>query len=151
MRTVQATGHEETWAPTLRAGPSFLAQSGSLTGLRDLSRGLTVDVIPTVTSSAVGAAGDRPVGLRRNRPELGGSVRWGITSNLTLSGTANPDFSQVEADATQFTVRSARPGVLPGAATVLPREPGAVLGAESPDLHATHHTARRRDEAHRTR
>jgi hypothetical protein len=28
-------------------------------------------------------------------------VRWGITNNLTLNGTANPDFSQVEADAGQ--------------------------------------------------
>ena len=32
------------------------------------------------------------------RPEFGGNVRWGITSNLTLNGTINPDFSQVEGD-----------------------------------------------------
>ncbi len=103
VRTVQATGHEETWAPTTRSGSSFLAQSGRLVGLRNLSRGLTVDVIPTVTSSAVGLPSSAGWAYDRNRPELGGSVRWGITSNLTLSGTANPDFSQVEADATQFT------------------------------------------------
>ena len=103
VRTVQATGHEETWAPTTRAGASFLTQSGRLTGLRDLSRGLTVDLIPTVTSSAVGVPSSGRWGYGSSRPELGGSVRWGITSNLTLSGTANPDFSQVEADATQFT------------------------------------------------
>jgi hypothetical protein len=36
-------------------------------------------------------------------PEVGANVRWGITSNLTLNGTVNPDFSQVEADAAQFT------------------------------------------------
>ncbi|MEN9592707.1 MAG: hypothetical protein RJA21_1181, partial [Gemmatimonadota bacterium] len=104
-RTVQITGHEETWTPALRGAASFLAQSGVLAGLRDLRRGLTVDVIPTITSSAVGtrptsgAAWDYDGG----RPELGGSVRWGITSNLTIAGTANPDFSQVEADATQFS------------------------------------------------
>ncbi|MCH8960868.1 MAG: hypothetical protein IH820_05960, partial [Bacteroidetes bacterium] len=34
-------------------------------------------------------------------PEVGGNVRWGITNNLTLNGTANPDFSQVEADVAQ--------------------------------------------------
>ena len=103
VRTVQATGHEETWAPTMRASSSFLAQSGHLVGLRDLSRGLTVDLIPTITSSAVGAPSGSEWGYASGRPEVGGSVRWGITSNLTLSGTANPDFSQVEADATQFT------------------------------------------------
>jgi hypothetical protein len=42
-------------------------------------------------------------------PEVGGNVRWGITNNLTLNGTVNPDFSQVEADAGQlaFDPRSA--------------------------------------------
>ncbi len=103
VRTVQVTGHEETWAPAVRASSSFLAQSGVLTGLRDLSRGLTVDLIPTVTSTSVGAPSDAKWRYDTGRPEFGGSARWGITSNLTLSGTANPDFSQVEADATQFT------------------------------------------------
>ena len=103
VRTVQATGHEQTWAPTMRASSSFLAQSGHLAGLRDLSRGLTLDLIPTITSSAVGAPSTGAWGYATGRPDIGGSVRWGITSNLTVSATANPDFSQVEADATQFT------------------------------------------------
>jgi hypothetical protein len=30
------------------------------------------------------------------------NVRWGVTANLTLNGTVNPDFSQVESDAGQF-------------------------------------------------
>ncbi|MBL0173059.1 MAG: carbohydrate binding family 9 domain-containing protein [Gemmatimonadaceae bacterium] len=104
IRTVQASGHEETWAPALRANASFLAQSGHLSGLRNLRRGLTVDLIPTITSSAVGTSdvATSRWGYSQSRPELGGSARWGITSNLTLAGTANPDFSQVEADATQF-------------------------------------------------
>ena len=37
-----------------------------------------------------------------SRPEFGGNVRWGVTPNLTLNGTVNPDFSQVESDAGQF-------------------------------------------------
>jgi hypothetical protein len=103
VRTVQASGYEETWAPTMRASSSFLAQSGHLIGLHDLSRGLTVDIIPTITSTSVGAPDAGKWSYDTGRPEFGGSVRWGITSNLTLAGTANPDFSQVEADATQFT------------------------------------------------
>jgi Domain of unknown function (DUF5916) len=103
VRTVQTSGHEETWAPAVRASSSFLAQSGHLAGLRDLSRGLTVDLIPTITETSVGAPTSSAWRYNTSRPELGGSVRWGITSNLTLAGTANPDFSQVEADATQFT------------------------------------------------
>ena len=37
----------------------------------------------------------------RFQPKLEQS--WGITNNLTLNGTANPDFSQVESDAQQFS------------------------------------------------
>lgn len=105
VRTVQSTGHEQTWTAAKRASASFLAQSGTLTGLRDLQRGVTVDLIPTITSSAFGEPGRTPEAwrYRTERPDIGGSARWGVTSNLTLSGTANPDFSQVEADATQFS------------------------------------------------
>lgn len=105
VRTVQSSGHEQTWTATKRASSSFLAQSGTLVGLKELQRGVTVDLIPTITSSAFGGPGaTTPAwGYRTERPEIGGSARWGITSNLTLSGTANPDFSQVEADATQFS------------------------------------------------
>ena len=106
IRTVQATGHEQSWVPASRASASFLAQSGKLTGLRDLSRGLTLDLIPTITSSATGARdpGTARWGYQRTNPEVGGSVRWGLSSNLTVSATANPDFSQVESDATQFSL-----------------------------------------------
>ncbi len=104
VRTVQATGREQSWAPASRAAASFLAQAGHLVGLRDLRRGITVDLIPTVTANALGSPqpGGTDWRYTRSRPEFGGSARWGITSNLTLAGTANPDFSQVEADATQF-------------------------------------------------
>ncbi|HYW32681.1 MAG TPA: DUF5916 domain-containing protein [Gemmatimonas sp.] len=106
IRTVQATGHEESWAPAVRAQASFLSQAGRLTGLRDLRRGLTLDLVPTVTSSVAGApvVGNSRWAYTRSDPDVGGTVRWGITSNLTLSATANPDFSQVEADATQFAL-----------------------------------------------
>ncbi len=103
IRTVQASGFEDSWAPAKRAGASFLAQSGRLNGLRDLRRGLTIDMIPTVTSSSVGTRASAQWKHNTSRPELGGSVRWGVTSNLTIAGTANPDFSQVEADATQYS------------------------------------------------
>lgn len=104
VRTVQSSGHEQTWTAARRASSSFLAQSGTLSGLRDLQRGVAVDLIPTVTSSAFGGPGTGTSWrYSTERPEIGGSARWGMTSNLTLAGTANPDFSQVEADATQFS------------------------------------------------
>jgi hypothetical protein len=40
---------------------------------------------------------------RREDPELGGNIRWGMTANLTMNATVNPDFSQVEADVGQVS------------------------------------------------
>ena len=107
VRSVQHSGREDSWTPAKRAGLSFLAQSGVLEGLTDLRRGLVVDVNPELTQRTAGAspAVGAPSAVRFNaqRPEIGGNARWGITNNLTLNGTVNPDFSQIEADAGQFS------------------------------------------------
>jgi hypothetical protein len=101
LRRVQHSGFQDTWAPAVRANANFLAQSGSLDGLHDLQRGLVLEATPTLTAHA-----DRSPTLGNGRDyqrkaELGGDVRWGIRQNLTLNGTINPDFSQVEADVGQ--------------------------------------------------
>jgi len=102
IRRVQATGHEDSWVPAQRAAASFLRQSGTLRGLTGLHRGLVMDVNPVVTARATGAAGENERWAYDEGAEFGGNVRWGITPNLTLNGTVNPDFSQVEADASQI-------------------------------------------------
>ena len=103
VRIVQSSGHEDSWAPALRAKSSFLAQSGTLDGLTDLHRGLVLDLNPVATAHADGTPSGGRWHYDTSRPEFGGNVRWGVTPNLTLNGTINPDFSQVEADASQFT------------------------------------------------
>jgi hypothetical protein len=101
-RQVQHSGVEDSWAPAKRASASFLAQSGHLVGLTDLHRGLVLELTPSVTSRTTGTPGPAGWDYAGGSPELGASVRWGITNNLNLNGTANPDFSQVESDAGQF-------------------------------------------------
>ena len=102
VRRVQATGHEDSWVPAQRASASFLQQSGTLQGLTGMRRGLVMDLNPVVTARATGTPVTPTGWSYDNGAELGGNVRWGITPNLTLNGTVNPDFSQVEADATQI-------------------------------------------------
>ncbi|MEO8089670.1 MAG: DUF5916 domain-containing protein [Gemmatimonadales bacterium] len=102
VRQVQHSGHEDSWAPAKRASASFLAQSGRLVGLKDLRRGVVLDVTPSLTSRTIGTSGISGWDYAGGSPEIGGTVRWGITNNLTLNGTANPDFSQVESDVQQF-------------------------------------------------
>jgi hypothetical protein len=102
IRRVQSSGHEDSWAPALRSGSTFLGQSGKLKELAGLRSGLVLDLNPIVTAKADGARQSARWGYDTGAPEFGGNIRWGVTSNLTLNGTINPDFSQVEADAGQF-------------------------------------------------
>ena len=100
LRRVQHSGFQDTWAPAIRANANFLAQSGTLDGLHDLKRGLVLEATPTLTAKA-DRADTVADGAYQRKSELGGDARWGIRQNLTLNGTINPDFSQVEADVGQ--------------------------------------------------
>ena len=102
VREVQHSGFEDSWTPARRANASFLGQSGTLSGLRGLRRGVVLDVTPEVTARYDGGQGKRGWDYDRVGPDLGGTIRWGISNNLTLNGTAKPDFSQVETDAGQL-------------------------------------------------
>jgi hypothetical protein len=104
VRRVQHAGAEDSWTPARQASVSFLAQAGTLTGLADLRRGLVLDLNPVVTQHTAGAVNPdtRHWRYERAEPEFGANLRWGVTNNLTLNSTINPDFSQVESDAPQF-------------------------------------------------
>jgi hypothetical protein len=104
LRRVMHSGHEETWTPAERGAPSFLEQSGRLLGLTGLKRGLVMDVNPVMTASSTGgprSATDPAWRYRQQDPEFGGTLRWGVTPNVSVTGTVNPDFSQVESDVGQ--------------------------------------------------
>ena len=104
VRRLQAAGHEDSWSPARRSAASFLDQSGTLVGLTGLQRGLVMDVNPVLTARVDGAQGGDGWNYSGDRPDAGANVRWGMTPNVTLNATVNPDFSQIEADATQFQI-----------------------------------------------
>ena len=101
---VQHSGYEDSWAPAKRSNASFLAQAGTIDGLTGFDRGLVLDLNPVVDAKATGAPGPNGWAYTHPRPQIGGNVRWGVTNNLTLNGTANPDFAEVESDAGQFVI-----------------------------------------------
>src|SRR2546423_2847849 len=104
VRVTQHTAYEDTWTPVVRASASFLIQSGRLKGLTGMRRGLVMDLSPEFTSRVDGAPAASAYRYGDVNPELGGNMRWGITQNLSMTGTVNPDFSQVEADVGQVTL-----------------------------------------------
>jgi hypothetical protein len=104
-RRVQHSGYEETWTPAKRASATFIGQAGRLTGLTGIHHGNVVELNPELTNTVNGTPCCSPL-LRdwryKAKPTLGGNVRWTLGSNFVLNGTVKPDFSQVEADATQI-------------------------------------------------
>ncbi len=94
---------------------SILAQGDRITGLQGISPGRNIEIAPTATAvrtdeaPAGGLYQDPPdTDLIRGDPEsdAGVTLKWGITPNLILNGTINPDFSQVEADVAQLAVNN---------------------------------------------
>ncbi len=103
IRKSAQSGREDTWSPARRDAASFLAQHGRINGLVGLTRGVVLELNPIMTSTIEGAPNGNQWRYRGGRPDLGGNVKWGVSTNLTLNGTINPDFSQVESDAGQVT------------------------------------------------
>jgi len=107
QRNVQHSGYQETWTPARKASASYIGQEGTLAQLTDMHHGEVLELNPELTSTTSGAptvlTGGVPGDWRYVRSDaLGGNVKWGMTSNFVLNGTIKPDFSQVEADATQI-------------------------------------------------
>ena len=104
VRNVQATGFEDTWTDARRATASFLSEAGTLTGIRDIERGITTEVQPFVTARLTGA---RQLGGEFERddlnPDAGVNLKVALPA-VTLDATVKPDFSQVESDAGLVTV-----------------------------------------------
>ncbi len=112
VRVIQHSGYEDTWTPAVRANASFLIQSGRFSGLTQMHRGLVMDATPEVTAKVNGAPGASKY-VYKGGTDVGGTLRWGVTENLSLSATANPDFSQVEADVGQVTANQRFPLFFP--------------------------------------
>jgi hypothetical protein len=85
----------------------YLCQLKKAQGFNQLEEGLNLQIVPTLTASY---SKNRPApgSEWKNEfdPEVGLDIRWGINQDFYLNATINPDFSQVEADATQVDVNN---------------------------------------------
>ncbi len=106
MRKISRNGYQESWAPISNNVANQLTQAGKLTGLKDLDPGLFMEINPVLTGKRIGTVDEDTDAFRRQSAEgdFGLNLTYGLTSNLTLDATYNPDFSQVEADAGQISV-----------------------------------------------
>jgi len=100
--------NHQIWArPYDRGNNCRVCQYLKIEGFEGVSPGRNIEINPTLTATRTDERPAFPAGgfsLRNKSAEAGLTGRWGITPNLVLSGTVNPDFSQVEADAAQLDI-----------------------------------------------
>ncbi len=89
-------------------GQNFVIQTRPLE-FADIKHYTLLEVLPAVTYGISGADQAGILRMGKGDPQLSLTAKYGLTSQLILDGTVNPDFSQVEADAGQvdFNLRSA--------------------------------------------
>ncbi len=95
--------------PRDRSNNCYLCQAERLIGFAGATPGRNVELDPTFNSLYSQERGDGTEGDFQDRDknnEFGLTARWGITPNLNLNATANPDFSQVEADVAQLDINT---------------------------------------------
>jgi len=95
-RNIPRKGELSTWPLRSRNISGVLAQSGQVEIGGKIKRGRNVEIIPAFTS------------LKRDGekidPQAGLNFKYGLTSDLVIDATLNPDFSHIEADAPQIDI-----------------------------------------------
>lgn len=89
------------WAPTPRSEAGFVSQFGTLNGIQDLDEPTRLEITPYVSSKLERAPDNSANPYYEENAfdgNIGGDIKYGLTSDLTLTATLNPDFGQVEAD-----------------------------------------------------
>ncbi len=94
------------WSRTPRQEFGLVSFFGNLKGIRDLEKPMRLEILPYVSLSdtrepiPANLNGEPSPFYNENDFEFkaGGDIKYGISSDITLTGTINPDFGQVEAD-----------------------------------------------------
>jgi uncharacterized protein DUF5916/cellulose/xylan binding protein with CBM9 domain len=106
-RMVPRVNEQSFWAPLRKDDSRLVARFGELRGMRGLPSPRRLELLPYAVSGATrapGSGGDpfyHPTDLRGS---AGLDLKYGLTSDLTLDATVNPDFGQVEADPSQVNL-----------------------------------------------
>lgn len=110
-RSIEHRDEDAMWSPVLRSTPGFLTQMGVAYGIRGLSTSRNLEILPSFTAVNAGslASSTGVYNAGSTEPDAGVNVKYGLSSNLTLDATFNPDFSQIEADRPQITVNQRFP------------------------------------------
>jgi hypothetical protein len=97
-RDIERHTERVSWPLYRQSRPGLSSQLGELTGLRGLAAPRRIELLPYAIAKSA-ERGDGADGFDRYQDvSAGADLKLGLGPNLTLDGTINPDFGQVEAD-----------------------------------------------------
>jgi hypothetical protein len=97
-RYMHGRGEDTAWVTWDRETRGFVSRFGELRGLRGVSAPRQLEVTPYFVTSATDPATSEPDDAVDRSATMGADVKYGVTADLTLNATIQPDFGQVEAD-----------------------------------------------------
>ena len=112
IREIKGKNEENAvWAPMSRDVAGFHRQMGLMEGMTDFSTSRNLEFLPTFTAIKFGSLDTSTGGFvsQDTDPQAGLNIKYGVTSNLTVDVTFNPDFSQIESDRPQIEVNQRFP------------------------------------------
>ena len=107
LRRISRLGASASW-PNIEPGKSIYTLHAPLV-VHDVRQSLTMELIPNVTYSLKQSRSAPDRWSNDSDPNGGITAKYGIASTVTLDGTLNPDFSQVESDSFQLEVNQRYP------------------------------------------
>jgi len=97
-RWLHGRGEDTGWVLWDRNSSGFVSRWGLLTDLRGVDNPRKLEVLPYVSTKHIDPAIEGEEDQWQNSQTFGADFKYGVTSNLTLNATFQPDFGQVEAD-----------------------------------------------------
>ncbi len=97
-RDIARLNERDSWPLYRNSKTGISSQLGEITGINGLKSPRHAEVVPYVVAKNNSFQESSGSYTRQQQIEIGGDIKYGVTSNLTLDGTINPDFGQVESD-----------------------------------------------------
>ena len=107
QRIVQRTREITFWSPAPSDRNQLVSLFGRVGGIRDIPRARRLELLPYTSGGLRVEEGDAGDPFHEDAGLFGGvgvDVKYGLTSDLTLSAAINPDFGQVEADPSEVNL-----------------------------------------------
>jgi hypothetical protein len=103
IRELMRRNERVSWPLLRRSRNALVSQFGDVGGLSGLGSPRRLEIAPYMLVRNTGAVRGDDI-HRSQQGTMGADLKYGLTSNLTLDGTINPDFGQVEADPAQLNL-----------------------------------------------